>query len=160
MRDLDPAGKAGPRNGSDGGRQHLGRDVDAEELCVRVKAGGVHKVSGGAAADFKHVRAVGGPQVRDHAIPAKQIVKPRRIVNVALQAIHPVHAPHRLSRLRRSFADLQRKCRHSPAHPADVRSLHALFARQACDRTADRLGFANQAAVAKLKRARDIVIDS
>src|SRR5580704_5272996 len=67
----------------------------------------------------------------------------RRIVSAGCPASSPIS---------KGYADI------CWPHPAGVRSLLAMFARQACDRTARRLDFAAKAAVAKLQCARDTLI--
>ena len=71
--------------------EHLGGDVDAEEVHVGIGARRHDQIARGAAADLEHAAAGRRRQPMDQPVAAQQVVFAREVVDVALAAIDPVH---------------------------------------------------------------------
>jgi hypothetical protein len=106
MCDANSILKAAPRNGGYRRCQHFRRNVDAEKSRLRIEPGREHQVSAGSAADLQHACAGAGPQACDQLVAAEQVISPCAVVDVALPAIHPVHATRGVNRPRGICANI------------------------------------------------------
>jgi len=114
--------------------QHLRRDIEPEQRRTGVTPGGANEIAAGAAADFQHAGAGCGPQSVDQLITAEQVIAPRQVVDVALPAVHLVHAAGGFRRPRRfrAFVGIEHGQHGSPLR-AGGSVLHSTVTRRACD---------------------------